>query len=62
MTDMVKKGRNAPGKWINKLTVEQVLEIRRMSGVIAVADMANKYNVQKQTIKSVIRRVNWKHV
>lgn len=62
MTDMVKKGRNLPGKWANKLTPQTVIEIRNLAGVVTQKELAERYNVKQSTINSVIRRINWKHI
>ncbi len=62
MIDMVKKGRNTPGKWSNKLSVSDVLEIRKLAGTVTARELAGRYGVQPRTIVCVIQRINWKHI
>lgn len=44
------------------LTNEDVLEIRRLRGILLQRELAEKFNVKKRTIQAVQRRQNWKHI
>lgn len=45
-----------------KLTAEQVLEIRRLDGVMSNLATARQYGVSHHTIRSIWRRKSWRHL
>ena len=54
--DMVSRGRHS-----GKLTEQQVLEIRAITGMSQQA-IADQYGVSQSVISSIIRRKSWTHV
>lgn len=61
MNDAVLKGRHARGETNqNKLTEEQVLEIRTKKG--KYVDIALDYNITPEQVSNIIRRKSWKHI
>lgn len=64
--DMVEKGRNSWADHIgevnpnSKLTEEMVLEIR--SSTANSRELSIKYGVSRAHIRSIIRRLTWKHI
>ena len=63
MADMARKGRSAHGERHRnaKLTVEQVLEIRRCyaQGAMLQRELAVEYGVTQQQISLIVRGKNW---
>lgn len=47
-----------------KLTKKQVIEIRKLfdEGKMTKNELADKYNMARQTIHSIVKRTRWKHV
>ena len=72
MRDKLKHGTSQRGISINQgelqgssvLTTAQVLEIREryVKGKIGYKSLGNQYGVSCWTIRSIIKRINWKHV
>ena len=68
--DMMRKGRNRCGRqlgtdhWAAKLTVEDVLCIRRLykSGTISQRALARKYAVSQHTIMMITTGQGWRHI
>ena len=51
--DSIKKGRSA----IQKLTIEQVLKIRKSK--LSIKELSKKYNVSAHTIYSIMEKITW---
>lgn len=63
--DKVKKGRHIIGDkcWNAKITEKDVLEIRRLRDAgVSCGILANKYLVNRETIRLIGTRKNWSHV
>lgn len=62
--DMVERGRSLIGRkhWNNKLTEKQVLEIRNFSGDYTDTSIAKQYNVCRETVRRIRKRINWSHL
>ena len=63
MADRNSRGRQARGSnhGIAKLTEQQVLEIRAISGMTQQA-IADQYGVARKTINNIINRKRWTHI
>ena len=46
----------------NKLTEQQVLEIRAIGSSMKQRDLAAKYGVSQRTVAVILRRLGWKHL
>ena len=57
--DAIRKGRKPPIP--QKLTRENVIEIRDLTGPITLREIAARYGVSYETIGQVLRRETWKH-
>lgn len=55
----VKKGVDCPN---SKLSVDQVLEIRSLKGVMLQTEIARRFSVSTQLISSIMLRICWKHI
>lgn len=65
MADMTRKGRQSKGetKGNNKLSEEQVLEIRHLAKEgFSQPDLAKKFNVDQSTISLILSRKRWQHL
>lgn len=64
MDDRDRKGRQQKGErhYLAKLTVKNVLEIRKMAGSQTLSYIANIFGVGQTAISYVISRKTWKHV
>ena len=64
--DMTNKNRQAKGEKINnsKLKEWQVLEIRVKyeTGKYTTEQLAGEYNVNKSTIRRIVKKITWKHI
>lgn len=64
--DMVQKNRQASGvnNGSSKLSEQQVIEIRKeyVFRTVSFQKLANKFNLAKATVKSIIKRETWKHI
>lgn len=45
-----------------KLNEKQVLEIRRLSSSYSIPILADRYNVNIETIRAIIKRLTWQHL
>ena len=45
-----------------KLTIAQVLEIRKLDGIETQASIANRFNVGQAQIWRILRKKNWPHI
>lgn len=64
MKDMVNKGRAARGDihGNSKLSLDQVLAIRRLFGTIPVTEIARRFDVAFKTVYRIAHRESWKHI
>ena len=71
MRDMIEKGRDcheAPqwgeSHWDSKLTESEVLEIRSFYSIgnYRHKDLAEMFNISKETIGNIVRRETWRHI
>jgi len=64
--DMIRKNRQrgpvGEKNSSSKLTVENVLEIRRLHSEQSIKSLAQQFKVSKTTIERVINRTTWKHL
>ena len=58
-TGLMQRGQDRPSA---KLTEEQVLEIYKLKGILKSQDIANKYNVSKNTINCILRGSKWSYL
>lgn len=58
-TNLMQRGQNRPSA---KLTEEQVIEIYKLKGVLKAQDIANNYNVSKNTINCILRGSKWSYL
>lgn len=57
------KHKNGTNWWASKLKEQDVIEIRKMaSHGIRHAIIAEKYNIKKSSVSSIVTRVNWSHI
>lgn len=57
--NLMQRGQNRPSA---KLTESQVLEIYKLKGILRAQDIADKYNVSKNTINCILRGSKWKYL
>lgn len=68
LQDMIKKGRsnylNGERNGMNKITIEDMLEIRRLckEGNLAQIDIAHRFNISQKHVSQIHQRTRWKHV
>lgn len=58
-TGLMQRGQDRPSA---KLTEAEVLEIYKLKGILKAQDIANKYNVSKNTINCILRGSKWKYL
>ena len=58
-TGLMQRGQDRPSA---KLTEEQVLEIYKLKGILKSQDIANRYNVSKNTINCILRGSKWSYL
>lgn len=58
-TNLMQHGANRPSA---KLTEQDVLEIYALKGILKAQDIADKYNVSKNTINCILRGSKWKYL
>lgn len=56
---LMQRGQDRPSA---KLTEAEVLEIYKLKGILKAQDIANKYNVSKNTINCILRGSKWKYL
>ena len=58
-TGLMQRGQDRPSA---KLTEAEVLEIYKLKGILKAQDIANKYNVSKNTINCILRGSKWAYL